>query len=220
MTGVFPEVAFTLFGIPFRDTVVSTWMMMVIILVFAAIINKWQPVLLEMLVDFLADTFTNVMGTPSMPYMPILGSLAIFIAFANIISIVPGITSPTKDINTPLALALVVFFSVHYYGIQQKGVWGYIKDLASPVFLFPLELIGQLSRTLSLTLRLFGNVISGEMIVAIIFTLIPLFLPLPMIGLGIFTGLLQAYIFTILASTYIGAAVESVGGSSESESVV
>jgi len=219
MTGVFPEVVFTIFGIPIRDTVVSTWMMMAIILICAAIINKLQPVLLEMLVDFLADTFTNVMGTSSMPYMPILGSLAIFIAFANIISVVPGITSPTKDINTPLALALVVFFSVHYYGIQQKGIWGYIKDLASPVFLLPLELIGQLSRTLSLTLRLFGNVISGEMIVAIIFTLIPLFLPLPMIGLGIFTGLLQAYIFTILASTYIGAAVESVGASSESDLV-
>ncbi len=209
MTGVFPEVVFVLFGIPIRDTVVSTWMMMAIILVFAVVINKRQPVLLEMLVDFLADTFTNVMGVSSAPYLPLLGSLAIFIAFANIISIVPGIISPTKDINTPLALAVVVFFSVHYFGISQKGLWGYAKDLASPIFLLPLELVGQLSRTLSLTLRLFGNMISGEMIVAIIFALIPLFLPLPMVGLGIFTGLLQAYIFTVLASTYIGAAVEA-----------
>ena len=209
MTGVFPEVVFTLFGIPIRDTVVSTWMMMGIILIFAVVINKKQPVLLEMLVDFLADTFTSVMGVSSAPYLPLLGSLAIFIAFANIISIVPGITSPTKDINTPLALAIVVFFSVHYFGISQKGLWGYIKDLASPIFLLPLELIGQISRTLSLTLRLFGNMISGEMIVAIIFALLPLFIPLPMVGLGIFVGLLQAYIFTVLASTYIGAAVET-----------
>lgn len=209
MTGVFPEVVFTLFGIPIRDTVVSTWMMMAIILIIAVIINRKQPVLLEMLVDFLADTFTNVMGVSSLPYLPLLGSLAIFIAFANIISIVPGITSPTKDINTPLALALVVFFSVHFFGISQKGLWRYVKDMASPVILFPFEIIGQLSRTLSLTLRLFGNIISGEMIVAILFALIPIFLPLPMVGLGIFVGLLQAYIFTILASTYIGAAVES-----------
>lgn len=212
MTGVFPEVAFTLFGIPIRDTVVSTWMMMAIILICAAIMNRKQPVLLEMLVDFLADTFTNVMGTSSLPYLPLLGSLAIFIAFANIISVVPGITSPTKDINTPLALALVVFFSVHFFGIQQKGLWRYIKDMASPWFLFPFEIIGQLSRTFSLTLRLFGNVISGEMIVAILFTLLPLFVPLPMTGLSIFTGLLQAYIFTVLTSTYIGAAVESTVG--------
>lgn len=215
MTGVFPEVAFTLFGIPIRDTVVSTWMMMAIILVCAVFINRKQPVILEMLVDFLADTFTTVMGVSSAPYLPLLGSLAIFIAFANIIGIVPGIISPTKDINTPLALAVVVFFSVHYFGISQKGLWGYIKDLASPIFLLPLELVGQLSRTLSLTLRLFGNVISGEMIVAIIFALIPLFLPLPMVGLGIFTGLLQAYIFTVLASTYIGAAVEATVGKTE-----
>ena len=143
MEGVFPEIAFTFFGIPIRDTVVSTWMMMVIILACAVVINKKQPVLLEMLVDFLADTFTSVMGTSSLPYLPLLGSLAIFIAFANIISIVPGITSPTKDINTPLALALVVFFSVHFYGIRQKGLWGYVRELASPWFLFPFEVIGR-----------------------------------------------------------------------------
>jgi F-type H+-transporting ATPase subunit a len=220
MTGVFPEVVFTLFGIPIRDTVVSTWIMMAIILMIAVIINKKQPVLLEMLVDFLTDTFTNVMGISSTPFLPLLGSLAIFIAFANIIGIVPGITSPTKDINTPLALAVVVFFSVHYFGIRQKGVWLYVKDMASPIFLFPLEIIGQISRTLSLTLRLFGNVISGEMIVAILFALIPLFVPLPMAGLGIFTGLLQAYIFTVLASTYIGGAVESSAGKPENDTMV
>lgn len=215
MTQIFPEVVFTLFGIPIRDTVVSTWIMMAIIVACAVVIDKRQPVLLEMLVDFLADTFTNVMGISAEPYLPLLGSLAIFIAFANIIGIVPGITSPTKDINTPLALALVVFFSVHYFGIRQKGLRRYLKDLASPIFLLPLEVIGQLSRTLSLTLRLFGNVISGEMIVAIIFALVPLLFPLPMAGLGIFTGLLQAYIFTVLASTYIGAAVESTTTTTE-----
>jgi F-type H+-transporting ATPase subunit a len=209
MKALFPEVVFTLFGIPIRDTVVSTWIMMAIILVCAIVIGKRQPVLLEMLVDFLTDTFSNVMGIDAAPFLPLLGSLAIFIAFANIIGIVPGIISPTKDINTPLALAMVVFFSVHYFGISQKGLRLYLKEFASPIFLLPLEIIGQVSRTLSLTLRLFGNIISGEMIVAIIFALVPLFVPLPMAGPGIFTGLLQAYIFTVLASTYIGAGIES-----------
>jgi F-type H+-transporting ATPase subunit a len=209
MQSFFPEVVFTIFGIPVRDTVVSTWVMMAIILLIAIIVGKRQPALLEMLVDFLSDTFTNVMGTPAQPFLPLLGSLAIFIAFANIIGIIPWIISPTKDINTPLALALVVFFSVHYYGIRQKGLGLYLKELASPVFMLPLEIIGQVSRTLSLTLRLFGNVISSELIVAIIFALVPLFVPLPLAGLSIFTGLLQAYIFTVLASTYIGAGIES-----------
>ena len=215
MTSIFPEVVFTLFGIPIRDTVVSTWIMIAIIAILAFVVDSFQPTLLEMLVDFLTDTLSNVMGTPAQPYLPLLGSLAIFIAFANIIGIVPGMVSPTKDINTPLALALVVFFSVHYFGIQQKGLVRYLKEFASPIFLLPLEIIGQISRTLSLTLRLFGNVLSGEMIVAILFALLPLFVPLPMVGLGIFTGLLQAYIFTVLASTYIGAGVESTLSNTE-----
>jgi F-type H+-transporting ATPase subunit a len=104
-------------------------------------------------------------------------------------------------------LALLVFFSVHYFGIQEKGVAGYLKGVASPIFALPLELMGQLSRTLSLTLRLFGNVLSTTMVVAVIFSLLPLIVPLPLIAFSIFTGLLQAYIFSVLSAVYIGAAV-------------
>jgi F-type H+-transporting ATPase subunit a len=137
-----------------------------------------------------------------------LGTLMIFIAVANNFSVLPVVTSPTGDINTPLALALVVFFSVHYYGMREKGGWGYIKSLASPIFMLPLEFIGQFSRTLSLTLRLFGNIVSSEIVVAVIFSLVPLIAPLPLVGLGLITGVLQAYIFTVLASLYIGSAVD------------
>ncbi|NLF12898.1 MAG: F0F1 ATP synthase subunit A, partial [Anaerolineaceae bacterium] len=95
------------------------------------------------------------------------------------------------------------------YGVRAKGVFGYLRDLAQPIFLLPLEIIGQLSRTLSLSLRLFGNILSAELIVAIIFSLLPLFVPLPLVGLGIFTGLLQAYIFTALAAVYIASAIQA-----------
>lgn len=209
MDEVFPHVVFELFGVPVRDTVVSTWIMMAIIVVLSIWARKRLPDTLEMLFDFLNDTISDILGRPAGQQLPLLGSLAIFIAVANVISIVPFLVSPTRDINTSLALSVVVFFSVHYFGIRSKGLLTYFHDLASPVFIFPLELISQLTRTLSLTLRLFGNVISTELIVAIIFALSPLIVPLPLAGLSIFTGLLQAYIFTALAAVYIGAGLEA-----------
>jgi len=156
---------------------------------------------------------SDAMGRPAAPYLPFLGALAIFIAISNIIGVVPIVTTPTRDINTPAAMAILVFFAVHVFGVREKGLFRYLKDMASPIYLapltFPLELFGQVSRTLSLTLRLFGNVISTEMIVAVIFSLVPLIAPLPLIGLSMFTGLLQAYIFTTLATVFIGAGLEA-----------
>ena len=106
-------------------------------------------------------------------------------------------------------MALVVLVAVNYFGIRAKGGLGYLKHLTSPIFMLPLELIGQLSRTLSLTLRLFGNIVSGELIVAVIYALVPLVAPLPLIGLGIFTGLLQSYVFISLTTSYIASATRS-----------
>jgi len=183
--------------------------MMAVVVGLAIVVGRRRPTALEMLVDFLNDTISDVMGRSAEPYLPLLGTLAIFIAAANIIGVVPFVVSPTRDINTPLMLSLVVFFSVHYFGMRAKGVASYFKDLASPIFILPLEIIGQLSRTLSLTLRLFGNIISTELIVAVIFALVPLLVPLPLVGFSMFTGLLQAYIFTALATVYIGAGLEA-----------
>jgi len=217
MEGVFPQVVFRFLGIPVRDTVVSTWVMMALIVGAAALIGRRRPMALEMLVDFLIDTVSGVMGRPAEFYLPLLGTLAIFIAVANTIGIVPIVVTPTRDINTPLALALVVFFSVHYFGIRAKGLVGYFKDMASPVFMLPLEIVGQLSRTLSLTLRLFGNVLSTELIVAVIFALVPLIVPLPLVAFSMLTGVLQAYIFTVLATVYIGAGLEASEQRSQEE---
>jgi len=210
-----PQNVLHLFGdVWITDTVISTWVMMALVVLVVVVLRKRQPAALEMLIDFLLDIVASVMGNEvAKTYLPFLGTLAIFIGVANSVGIVPMLVSPTRDISTPLALALVVFFAVHYYGIRAKGVLGYLKDLASPLYLapltLPLELIGQLSRTLSLTLRLFGNIISAELVVAVIFSLIPWLVELPMVALSLFTGLLQAYIFTSLATVYIDSAVKA-----------
>jgi F-type H+-transporting ATPase subunit a len=218
MGTVFPRVVFTVLGIPIRDTIISTWLMMAIVVVGVLALRRSSPTTLEMLVDFLDDMVAGIMERRAELYLPFLGSLAIFIGISNVLSIVPAIplpsgkmlrvVSPTADINTPLALAVVVFFSVHYFGILSYGLLGYLKSLATPLFVLPLEVISQLSRTISLTVRLFGNIISAEMIIAVVFALIPLFAPLPLIGFSMFTGLLQAYIFTALAAVYIASAVQ------------
>lgn len=209
MEGVFPEVVFEIFGIPVRDTVVSTWIMIAIVVGAAAVAGRRWPMAMEMLLDFLSDTVLSVMGRPADPYLPFLGALAIFIAVANVIGVVPVVVTPTRDINTPLALSLVVFFSVYYFGIRAKGLVGYFRDMASPIFMLPMELISHVSRTLSLTLRLFGNIISTELIVAVVFALVPLVVPLPLVAFSMFTGVLQAYIFVVLAAVYIGAGLEA-----------
>ena len=206
---ILPRVVFSILGIPVRDTVVSTWVMMVLITGLAVLLGRRRPMALEMIVDFIYDTVSDVMRRPADPYLSLLTSLAVFVAAANIVGVFPLLSAPTRDVNTPLALALVVFFSVHYFGIRSNGLVGYIKGMATPIYTLPLELIGQFSRTLSLTLRLFGNILSTEMVVAVIVMLAPLFLPLPLIGFSIFTGLLQAFIFTTLASVYIAAGVET-----------
>ncbi len=212
--GVEPHQVIALFDgrIVITNTVTSTWAMLLVIMGLALYLYRRYPTALEMLMDFLTDLVADVVGEETAQlYMPFLGSLAIFIAFANIIGVVPGFVAPTRDVNTPAALAIVVFFAVHYFGINAKGWLQYLKDLASPLYLLPLtlplELIGQFSRTLSLTLRLFGNILSGEMVIAVIFSLVPLFVQLPLVGLSMFTGLLQAYIFTVLATVYIGAGI-------------
>ncbi len=213
--GVEPVNVIRLWGdVWITNTVTSTWVMMALILGLGLYLRYRYPTALEMLLDFFTDMIADVMGDAAADYIPFIGALTIFIAVANVIGIVPLVSSPTRDISTPGALAIIVFFAVHYYGIRAKGVVQYLKDMISPLYLLPLllplEIIGQLSRTLSLTLRLFGNIISGELVVAVIFSLIPLFVELPLVGLSMFTGLLQAYIFAILTTVYIGAGVQVV----------
>lgn len=209
MDSITPQVIFYLFGLPIKSTIIATWISIAIIITAVILMNALKPDLAEMIVEFLSNLISDIMNvdTPE-PYLPLIGSLAIFITVANISGIIPIMVSPTSDINTPIALSLVVFFAIYYYGIRSKGVIRYFRELASPIFLLPLEIIGQISRTLSLSLRLFGNVLSGELIASILLSLVPLFVPLPMMGLSMLLGILQAYVFTALASVYVASAIE------------
>lgn len=209
MDRVAPEVVFTILGVGVRNTIVSTWIMMALITVVAIVVGRRRPAAMEMLVESLSDLVSDIMRRPAGPYLPLLGALALFIAVANLLGLIPGLQAPTRDINVTIALAVVVFFAVHFYGMREKGILGYLRSLASPIFLLPLEIVSQVSRTISLSLRLFGNILSAELIVAIIVSLVPLFVPLPLIGMSMLTGLLQAYIFTALATVYIASAIQT-----------
>lgn len=217
MQEVFPKVVFTLFGIPVRDSVVSTWIMMVLIILLVLILRRIKPTALEMIITFLYDFISEIMRRPADPFLPFLGSLALFVGVANVLGLIPFVITPTRDVNTPIALSLVVLVAVHVYGVRLMGFLPYLRSLASPIFLLPLEIVSQISRTISLSIRLFGNVFSTEIIIAILFSLIPLFIPLPLQGFSIFTGLLQAYIFTALAAVYIATGLSSMDKPEEKE---
>lgn len=210
MDAVIPKTVFYLFGIPISETLVSTWVMIAIIILIAFLIRKFKPAMGEMIVEMINNIVSDVMpeNIDLTKFLPFLGTLAFFLIFGNIFSNVPLMVSPTADLSTTAALAILVFLAVHFYGIREKGFLGYIKDFADPIFMLPMEIVGQLSRTLSLAVRLFGNVLSTDLIVAIVYSLIPILVPLPFIALGMLTGVLQGYIFLVLAALFVGSAVE------------
>ena len=204
------KIVFTLFGIlPIRDTVLYTWITMGIIIAVVLILKLLKPNLLEYILEAVISILDDAMDVDNLhPYIPLIGSLMIFTLFANLISIVPGMKSPTADINTTLGLALIVVMSVHIFGMIKKGAWKYLKEFTSPIFMFPVELIGQFSRTLSLSMRLFGNILSGDLIVAIVFSIVPYFLPIALTAITMVSGVLQAFVLTTLAALFISSAVE------------
>ena len=216
MEQTFPYVVFTIFGIPVTDTVVATWIMIAAWSILAYLASKrmslrpkgWQH-FLEIGIEALEGLISRTIGQPGGEFLLMIGAMMIFLVTANLLGILPGLPSPTSDINTALALALIVFFAVHYYGIRRQGLLGYIKLLAGPVFVgLPMEILGHVSRTLSLSLRLFGNMIAGTVIVAVLYGIIPLIVPTVMLVFNLIFGLLQAFVFTLLAIVYIGQVVK------------
>lgn len=136
------------------------------------------------------------------------GTLFLFIAGASVLGQLPGVVTPTSNVAATGALAAIVFLAVHVAGIHAQGPWGHLRHYFRPnPMLFPLHLVSEVSRTLALALRLFGNMMSGQLVVALIVALVGFFVPVPLMFLDLLIGLLQAYIFTILACVYVGAAV-------------
>jgi F-type H+-transporting ATPase subunit a len=200
------------------STVVNTWVMIVLLGIGSFFVGrslKVRPGMMQNAIEWLIEAIQGIISenietkNPGL-FFPVVATFAIFIGTANLIGLIPGIKSPTPDINTPLAMALIVFVSVPFFGIKTRGLWNYLKHYVQPIFIMlPIEVASEIARTFSLSFRLFGNIMGEEIIIAILFLISPLILPVPMMLFSIFTGLLQAYIFTLLACVYIGGAVKA-----------
>jgi len=166
----------------------------------------------ELAVEFLEGQLEENVGHDGHKFLPIVGTLGIFIAFSNIIGLIPGLGSPTSNVNAPAGCAIVIFLYYNFAGIRKHGLVKYLKHFAGPVWwmaplMIPIELISHLARPLSLTIRLWGNVYAEELMIGIFVTILPLFLPLPFIAFAIFGGFLQAFIFITMSQMYLSMAV-------------
>jgi len=200
-------------------TIAFTWALMMFLALGSKLIthklsteaktSRWQAGL-EIVVTGIEKQIEDVGLKNARPYLGFLGTLFLFIASANLCTVVPGYDPPTGSLSTTAALALCVFVAVPFFGIKEKGFAGYFESYAEPtVIMLPFNIISELSRTLALAVRLFGNMMSGAMIVAILLTITPFLFPIVMTVLGLLTGMVQAYIFSILATVYIAAATRA-----------
>jgi len=199
--------------------VTYTWVIMLGFMVLAFALRGGYRVapeglqnFMEMVVSGLAQFADGVLGHQGRRYFPLIGTLAFFILCANLIGVFPGCVAPTSNINTTLALALIVFFLYHVVGFSHHGI-GYIKQFFGPVWwlawlMFPIEIISHLARPVSLSMRLFGNVRGDELVILVLGFLIPLVLPMPMIVLTVFFSVIQTAVFVILTMVYISGALE------------
>jgi len=171
--------------------------------------SRWQN-FLEIIVTAIEKQIEEVGLPHPEKYLGFLGTLFLFVAMANLFTVIPGYQPPTGSLSTTVALALCVFVAVPLFGIKNQGMGGYLKSYVEPtVIMLPFNIISELSRTLALAVRLFGNMMSGAMIIAILLTITPFVFPIVMTALGLLTGMVQAYIFSILAAVYIAAATRA-----------
>jgi F-type H+-transporting ATPase subunit a len=178
-----------------------------------SLIPSRRQLMLESVVAGIDRQISEIMCTDGRPFLPLLGTLFLFLLVANWSGLVPGLHAPTASLETTAALAVTVFIAVHVYGVKVQGLRKYLKTFAEPsVLMVPFNLLTQLTRTFSLMIRLFGNVMSGEFVIALLLALAGLAVPVPIMALEILTGTVQAYIFTVLATVYVGAAIGSVEG--------
>jgi F-type H+-transporting ATPase subunit a len=197
-------------------TIVFTWGLMLVLAVGSKLItrrlstglkrSRWQN-LLEIVVTLTEKQIEEVGLRHPKKYLPFLGTLFLFVALAALCTVFPGYEPPTGSLSTTAALALCVFVAVPLFGIVERGWGGYLKSYVQPTFIMlPFNIISELSRTLALAVRLFGNMMSGTMIIGILLTITPFIFPIVMKALGLLTGMVQAYVFFILSTVYIAAA--------------
>lgn len=203
-------------GLRLNATIVFTWGVMALLVLVSWIItarlskgetvSRWQ-VMLEVVVTTIRDQIDEVGAADPARYLPFIGTLFLFIATANLLTILPGYQPPTGSLSTTAALAICVLIAVPLFSIARRGLRGYLQSYLQPSpLMLPFNLISELSRTIALAVRLYGNVMSGTVIVGILISVAPFFFPILMQLLGLLTGLIQAYIFAILAMVYIASA--------------
>ncbi len=214
------EVIFWQYGFfKLNATIVTTWILMFILVAGAKLItrnlaheihiSRWQS-LLEIIVSAIRKQIEEVGLSHAEKYLGFLGTLFLFIALSNLCTIFPAYEPPTGSLSTTAALSLCVFVAVPMFGISESGLSAFLQSYLKPtVVMLPFNIISELSRTLALAIRLFGNMMSGSMILAILLTITPFIFPVVMSLLGLLTGMVQAYIFTILATVYIAAATRA-----------
>jgi F-type H+-transporting ATPase subunit a len=200
-------------------TLVYTWLVMALLtggswlvtrnLAVEPPLSRWQH-LLETVVDTISNQIQQISQQPAAHFLPFIGTLFIFISVANLLSVIPGYHPPTDSLSTTTALALCVLVAVPLFGVSQQGLGAYLKHYLQPtVFMLPFHLMSELSRTLALAVRLFGNVMSGAMLGAILLAVVPLFFPIVMQLLELLIGQIQAFIFAVLATVYIASAMQA-----------
>ncbi len=204
--------------ITINATLVFTWIVMALLVLFSWFVTRKLSAsthisrgqnLLEVLVIGICNQIEEISEQKPEPYLPFIGTLFIFIAVSNALSILPGYQPPTGSLSTTVALAICVFFAIPLYGIRRRGWVSYLKQYLQPSpIMLPFNIIGDLSRIISLAVRLFGNVMSGTMIVLILLSIAPLLFPVVMQAMALLTGMIQAYIFAILAMVFIAAATQ------------
>jgi F-type H+-transporting ATPase subunit a len=215
---------FTNFPLPFTneagiDAIVHAWLVMAILIVLSLILKSRLTTVpgklqnfMEVFVGGIEKMVIENMGERGRPFFPLIATLAFFILCSNLIGLIPGFYPPTANLNTTVACAVIVFFSTHVVGIRNHG-FKYIRHFIGPVWwlapiMLPVELIGHLSRPLSLSFRLFGNMNGHELILLIFFGLVPFLLPLPMMLMGVLVAFLQTFVFMLLSTIYIQGSLE------------
>jgi F-type H+-transporting ATPase subunit a len=203
-------------GLRLNATIAFTWVVMALLVVGSwavtarlsegETVSRWQ-VMLEVVVSTIRDQIAEVGADDPARYLPFIGTLFLFIATANVLAVIPGYQPPTGSLSTTAALAICVLIAVPLFSVAQQGFGRYMRTYLQPTpLMLPFNLVGEASRTIALAVRLYGNVMSGTVIVGILISVAPFFFPVVMQVLGLLTGLIQAYIFAILAMVYIGSA--------------
>lgn len=225
------EIIFWQYGfIKLNATIVYTWGLMLVLVLGSKLVtrklstglqrSRWQN-LLEIVVTGINKQIEEVGMSQPQKYLGFLGTLFLFVAMASLFTIVPGFEPPTGSLSTTAALAICVFVAVPLFGIEEIGLREYLRAYLKPtVIMLPFNIISELSRTLALAIRLFGNMMSGTMILAILLTITPFIFPIAMSVLGLLTGMVQAYIFSILAAVYIAAATRARKSKPESDVII